>query len=101
MQNPTSAAAERTLTAAERAAESARLVRLNVVGAVRHGACPLCGARAYNPCQVRPAADHLARWLAAYSGRRITRDQLTAEVVRLVVVTKWCVVDERLTGRAA
>jgi hypothetical protein len=95
MQNPIPAAAERTLTAGERAAESARLVRLSVVGAVRRGACPLCGARAYSPCQIGPAGDHLARWLAAYTGRRITRDQLTAEVVRLVMVTKWCVIPER------
>ena len=94
MQNPTPAA-ERTLTEAERAAESARLARLGVVGRVRRAACPLCGARAYGPCQVRPAADHLARWLAAYTARRITRDQITAEVVRLVVVTKWCVIPER------
>ena len=94
MQNPTPAA-ERTLTEAERAAESARLTRLSVVGAVRWAACPLCGARAYGPCQLKPAGDHLARWLAAYAARRITRDQITAEVVRLVVVTKWCVIAER------
>ncbi|MHB1593875.1 MAG: hypothetical protein ACYCO9_06365 [Streptosporangiaceae bacterium] len=95
MQNPTPAATERTPTADERAAESARLARLTVVGAVRRAACPLCGAAAYGPCQLSPAADHLARWLAAYTARRITRDQLTAEVVRLVVVTRWCVVPER------
>ena len=94
MQNPTPAA-ERTLTEAERAAESARLARLGVVGAVRRVACPLCGARAYGPCRLRPPGDHLARWLAAYAARRITRDQITAEVVRLVVVTKWCVIAER------
>lgn len=65
------------------------------VAAVRQDRCPLCGALAARPCRATPAADHLARWLAAYTAGRITRDQVTAEVVRLVIVTKWCLVPER------
>ncbi len=67
-----------------------------VYSAVRWAACPLCGAAAGVPCRTRPdRADHLYRWLDAYSAARITRDQITGEVIRLVVVTKWCVIPER------
>ena len=79
---------ERTLTAAERAGEDARLARACLAGAVRRKACPLCHARPYGPCQVTPAGDHLARWLAAYREGRITRDDLAGVIVGLVVITE-------------
>ena len=66
---------------------------------VRQRVCWLCRARAGQPCTDR--GDHLGRWLAAYTDRAISRDDLKVVIVRLVVVTKWCVVDEHLTGRAA
>ena len=83
-------------TAAKPRSEAICSSRGLVYSAVRWAACPLCGAAAGQPCQGAPArADHLFRWLDAYSAARITRDQLTAEIVRLVVVTKWCVIPER------
>lgn len=61
--------------------------------AVRSMPCELCGAAGGTACSER--GDHLARWLAACAGRRITRDDVDGVVRRLVVVTKWCVVPER------
>ena len=66
---------------------------------VRQRVCWLCKARPGKPCTDR--GDHLGRWLAAYSDKVISRDDLKVVIVRLVVVTKWAVVDEQLTGRAA
>lgn len=66
---------------------------------VRQRVCWLCRTRPGKPCTDR--GDHLGRWLAAYTDRAISRDDLKVVVVRLVVVTKWAVVDEHFTGRAA
>jgi hypothetical protein len=60
--------------------------------AVRATRCTLCGTRPGNPCT--PKGDHLNRWLGAYSARVISRGQLREVIVRLVVVTRWCVVAE-------
>jgi hypothetical protein len=60
--------------------------------AVRQTRCQLCSQRPGQPCT--PRGDHLARWLAAYGQQAITRDDLRDVIVRLVVVTKWCVVAE-------
>jgi hypothetical protein len=60
--------------------------------AVRSVRCQLCRARPAAACT--PRGDHLARWLAASSAGRITRDALKAAIVRLVVVTRWCVVTD-------
>ena len=66
---------------------------------VRCRRCWLCGVGPRQPCTGR--GDHLGRWLAAYTDGAITRDDLKAVVVRLVVISKWAVVDEALIGRAA
>ncbi len=66
---------------------------------VRLRPCWLCRARSGQPCTER--GDHLGRWLAAYTDHSIAREDLKAVIVRLVVITKWAVVDEQLTGRAA
>ena len=66
---------------------------------VRRRPCWLCHARPGKPCTDR--GDHLGRWLAAYTDRAISRDDLGQVITRLIVITKWCVVDEHLTGRAA
>ena len=87
-------AARKASTAALQAL-TATVNRADPLAAVRQDGCPLCGAPAARPCQSAPAADHLARWLAAYTASRVTRDQVTAEIVRLVIVTKWCLVPER------
>jgi hypothetical protein len=70
----------RVLTSAERADEAARMERALLRGRVRRGPCPLCCARPFSVCQVRPPGDHLSRWLAAYTAKRITRAELTAVV---------------------
>lgn len=67
--------------------------------AVRGRGCGLCGARPGVSCTGR--GDHLARWLDAYRARVISRGALVAVVVRLTVVTKWCVVPGDSAGRAA
>ncbi len=65
---------------------------LTTAEAVRDWPCRLCGRKPGKPCTSK--GDHLARWLGAYEQRRITRDDLKHVIVRLVVVTKWCVVPE-------
>jgi hypothetical protein len=60
--------------------------------AVRSTRCELCGARPARPCTAK--GDHVRRWLEAYTARVITRDQLHAVIVRLVIVTRWTVVPE-------
>lgn len=60
--------------------------------AVRAIRCRLCRRRPGQPCT--PRGDRLARWLAAYDRRAIARDDLKHVIVRVVVVTKWCVVTE-------
>jgi hypothetical protein len=67
--------------------------------AVRQRRCGLCGVPRGVPCTSR--GDHLARWLAAYDDREISRGDLKTVIVRLVIITKWAVVDEALIGRAA
>ena len=66
---------------------------------VRGQTCWLCRAKPGQSCTER--GDHLGRWLAAYTDRAISRDDLKAVVVRLVVISKWAVVDEVRIGRAA
>jgi hypothetical protein len=93
MKNPTGArmltqaarADEAARAARARADEAARAARARVIGGVRRKACPQCRAGAYGPCQIDPAGDHLARWLAAYSAGRIRRADLI-EVIRNMVV---------------
>ena len=67
-----------------------------VYSAVRWSSCPLCGAVAGRPCRTGPSrGDHLYRWLDALAAGRVTREQVAGEVVRLVVVTRRCVIAER------
>jgi hypothetical protein len=63
--------------------------------AVRQVPCTLCWARSGTPCQRRPVADHLQRWLDAYSAEQVTKDDLGAVFGQVVVVTRWQVVPER------
>jgi hypothetical protein len=59
--------------------------------AVRTRACPLCGTPAGEPCQPKPAGDHLARFLDAYTAGQITKAYL-AMVLGDLVVVDGCVV---------
>ena len=62
---------------------------------VRQLPCTLCWARSGTPCQRRPVADHLQRWLDAYTAGQVTKDDLGAVFGQVVVVTRWQVVPER------
>jgi hypothetical protein len=53
---------------------------------VRDRACPLCGTTAGEPCQDRPAADHLARYLDSYTAGQLTRAYLAKTLGELVVI---------------
>lgn len=89
------AAAARTLSDTERADEVMRMARALLLGAVRWRQCPVCGIGAYSPCQLRPAADHLGRWLATYEAGKITRANLAAVIGGLVVIAAAELVEER------
>jgi hypothetical protein len=60
--------------------------------AVRAVKCRLCGTAPSTPCTSK--GDHLARWLAAYAYGAISRADLMEVVVRLTVVTKWCLITD-------
>jgi hypothetical protein len=60
--------------------------------AVRGRACPLCDAPAGEPCQPKPAADHLARWLGAYTAGALSKAYMAAVVGELVVVDVCAVI---------
>jgi len=55
--------------------------------AVRARECPLCGSPAGEPCQARPEADHLARFLDAYTAGQLTREYMARTVGELVVIS--------------
>jgi hypothetical protein len=63
--------------------------------AVRQLPCTLCRARPGRPCRRRPRADHLQRWLDAYTAGHVTKDDLGTVFGQVVVVTRWQVVPER------
>ncbi len=63
--------------------------------AVRTGSCTLCGARSGRPCQRRPRADHVQRWLDAYRAGLITKAVLAEAVSAVTIITRWQVVPER------
>ena len=62
---------------------------------VRRLPCGLCWARSGTPCQRHPVADHLQRWLDAYSAGQVTKADLAVVFGQIVVVTRWQVVPER------
>jgi hypothetical protein len=56
--------------------------------AARARQCPLCEAPPGAPCQAKPEADHLARFLDAYVAGRLSRAYLAAVVGELVVIDR-------------
>lgn len=54
------------------------------VAEIRSRECPLCQAAPGEPCQPRPAADHLARWLDAYTAGKLSRAYMAMTVGELV-----------------
>jgi hypothetical protein len=65
---------------------------LTAAQATRCRQCPLCRAGPGVPCQAKPAGDHLARYLDAYSAGQLTREYMAAVLDELVVITRWRVV---------
>jgi hypothetical protein len=59
---------------------------------VRRVLCGLCWAAPGTPCQRVPEADHLQRWIGAYTLRRVSRDDMAAVFARLRVITKQAIV---------
>jgi hypothetical protein len=62
--------------------------------AVRGRACPLCETPPGVPCQPKPAGDHLARYLDAFTVGRLTRQYMAAVVGELVIVDVCAIVTE-------
>lgn len=60
--------------------------------APRGRACPLCEAPAGEPCQPKPAADHLARYLDAYTAGQLTRAYMAKVLGELVVIDEYAVI---------
>jgi hypothetical protein len=48
--------------------------------------CPLCEAAPNRPCQATPSADHLARYLDAYTAGQLTRAYMAMVLGELVVI---------------
>ena len=60
--------------------------------AARARKCPLCDASPGEPCQAKPAGDHLARYLDAYTAGQLTRPYMARTVGELVVVDTCAVI---------
>ena len=60
--------------------------------AVRGRACPLCEAPAAEACQPRPAGDHLARYLDAYTAGHLSKTYMAMTLGELVVIDASAVV---------
>lgn len=54
--------------------------------AVRGRPCPLCDAPPGTPCQPKPAGDHLARYLDAYTAGKLTRAYMCRTLSELIVI---------------
>jgi hypothetical protein len=60
--------------------------------AARARQCPLCEATSGTPCQAKPAGDHLARYLDAYTAGHLPRAYMRAVVGELAVVDRAVIV---------
>jgi hypothetical protein len=56
--------------------------------AARARSCALCEAPPGHPCQAKPEADHLARYLDAYTAGQLSRAYMAAVVGELVVIDR-------------
>ena len=54
--------------------------------AARGRQCPLCDVPPCEPCQLKPAGDHLARYLDAYTAGQLTKAYMAAVVGELVEI---------------
>ena len=62
--------------------------------AARARRCPLCETPPGAPCQAKPAGDHLARYLDAYTSGQLSREYIEAVLAELVVITRWRIVED-------
>lgn len=69
--------------------------------AVRGRTCPLCGTPGGEPCQPKPAADHLARYLDSYTAGQLTRAYLAMTLSELVVLDPCVVIPDAAVEAAA
>jgi hypothetical protein len=60
--------------------------------AVRARQCPLCQTPPGEPCQPKPAGDHLARYLDAATAGRLTRAYMLTVLAELVVIDTCAVI---------
>jgi hypothetical protein len=60
--------------------------------AARARQCPLCQRAPGTPCQRKPAGDHLARYLDAYTADQLTRAYMRAVVGELVVINRAAII---------
>ena len=60
--------------------------------AARSRQCPLCETPPGTPCQAKPAGDHLARYLDAYTAGQLTRTYMRAVIGELVVIDRAVIV---------
>jgi hypothetical protein len=65
---------------------------------VRRVRCSLCWAPPGEPCQRRPRADHLQRWLDAYRDGLLSKAELGQAISALVIITRWQVVPEAVAA---
>ena len=60
--------------------------------AARGHRCPLCATSAGQPCQPKPAGDHLARYLDAYTAGQVSRGYMTLVLGDLIVIDACAVI---------
>ena len=66
--------------------------RAALISALR--ACPLCETPAGQPCQDKPAGNHLARYLDAYTAGQLAKAYMAMVLGELVVVDRCAIVTE-------
>jgi hypothetical protein len=62
--------------------------------AARARKCPLCDTLPGWPCQDKPAGDHLARYLDAYTAGQLTKQYMAAVVGELVEIDTCTIVSD-------
>jgi hypothetical protein len=69
-----------------------QVLELPAIQVVRSRQCPLCDTPAAVPCQLKPAGDHLARWLSSYTAGKLTKAYMARVLGELVVIDACTVV---------
>jgi hypothetical protein len=59
---------------------------MTIAMAARVRRCPLCDAASGQPCQAKPAADHLGRYLDSWTAGQLSRAYMERAVSELVVI---------------